>query len=93
MFQRNIRNLSVSSNENLYFVKTRTKEAALSSHRNYNNNVPQHHFKEKFLGLQNLRKIKNIVIQKSDKGNSVVIVNKTDYLEKMENLLIDTQKF
>ena len=37
--------------------------------------------------------VKNIVIQKSDKGNSVVIVDKADYLDKMENFLNDTQKF
>ena len=48
--------------------------------------------KEEFLALQNLRKNKNIVIQKSDKGNSVVVVDKADYLDKMENLLNDTQK-
>ena len=67
------------SNEDLDFVKTRTKEAALFSYRNYNNNVPQHPSKEEFLALQNLHKNKNIVIQKSDKGNSVVIVGKADY--------------
>ena len=37
--------------------------------------------------------VKNIVIQKSDKGNSVVIVDKADYLDKMENFLNDTRKF
>ena len=75
------------------FCKTRTKGACLSSYRNYNNNVPQHLSKEKFLALQNLRKNKNIVIQKSDKGNSAVVVDKADYLNKMENLLNDTRKF
>ena len=38
-------------------------------------------------------KNKNIAIQKSYKGNSVVIVDKADYLDKMENLLNDTRKF
>ena len=42
LFYRNIRNLDILSNEDLDFVKTRTKEAALYSYRNYNNNVPQH---------------------------------------------------
>ena len=93
LFYRNIRNLGILSNEDLDFVKTRTKEAALSSYRNYNNNVPQHLSKEEFLALQNLRKNKNIVIQKSDKGNSVVVVDKADYLDKMDNLLNDTRKF
>ena len=37
--------------------------------------------------------IKNIVIQKSNKGNSVIIVDKADYLDKMENLLNDTREF
>ena len=69
------------------------KEAALSTYRNYNNNVPQHLSKEEFLALQNLRKNKNIVIQISDKGNSVVVVDKADYLDKMDNLLNDTRQF
>ena len=81
------------SNEHLDFVKIRTKEAALSSYRNYNNNVPRHLSKVEFLALQNLRKNKNIVIQKSDKGKSVVVVDKADYLDKLENLLNDTRKF
>ena len=79
--------------EDLDFVKTRTKEAALSSYRNYNNNVPQHLSKEEFLALQNLRKNKNIVIQKSDKGNSVVVVDKADYSDKIESLLNVLPKF
>ena len=69
VFSRNICNLGILSNEDQDFVKTRTKEAALSSYQNYNKNVPQHLSKEEFLALQNLRKNKNIVIQKSDKGN------------------------
>ena len=39
-----------------------------------------------FFGLENLRTNKNIVIQ-GFKGNSVVIVDKADYLDKMANLL------
>ena len=93
LLYRNIRNLGILANEDLDFVKTRTKNAALSSYRNYNNNVPQNLSKEEFLVLQNLRKNKNIVIQKSGKSNSVVIVDKADYLDKMENLLNDTRKF
>ena len=93
LFYRNIRNFGIFSNGDLDFGKTRAKEAALSSYRNYNNNVPQHLSKEEFLALQNVRKNKNIAIQKSDKGNSVVVVHKADYLDKMENRLNDTRKF
>ena len=65
-------------NEDLDFVKTTAKEAALSSYRNYNNNVTQYLSNEEFLALQVLRENRNIVIQKLDQGNSVVIVDKTD---------------
>ena len=58
LFYRNIRNLGILSNEGLDFVKTITKEAALSSYRNCNNNVPQHLSNKEFLALQNLRKNK-----------------------------------
>ena len=92
MFYRNIHNLSILPNEDLDFVKTKTK-AALSSYQSYNNNISEHLSKGKFLALQNLRKNKNIVIQKSDNSNFVVVVDKADYLDKMENLLNDTQKF
>ena len=40
LFYRDIRDLGILADEDLDFVKTRTKEAALSSYRNYNNNVP-----------------------------------------------------
>ena len=77
-------------NEGLGFLKTKAKEASLSSYQNHNHNLQQHLSKKKFLTLKNLRKTENIVIQKSDNGNSVVIV---DYLDKMKNFLNDTCKF
>ena len=39
------------------------------------------------------RKNKNITIQKADKGNSVVIINRMIYIVKMEELLSDRSKF
>ena len=39
-----------------------------------------------------VHKNKNISMQKSDNDNPVVIFNKIDYLDKMENLLNDLQK-
>ena len=72
--------------------KIRFNKVAFSSYQNYNNNVLQHLSKEVFFGLENLRTNKNIVIQ-GFKGNSVVIVDKADYLDKMVNLLKMTWKF
>ena len=92
MFYRNIHTLGILSNEDLDFVKKRAKEAALSSYQNYNNNVPQNLSNKSFWLYKIYEKIKNIVIQKSGKGNSVVIVNKADYLNKMDNFLNDIWK-
>ena len=80
-------------NEDLDFVKAKNKEAAQSSYRSYYNNVPQNLFKEEFTALQNLSKNKDLIIQKYDKGNSVVIVDRQDYIKKMYDILSDQKKF
>ena len=54
----------------------------------YDNNVPQHLCKEKFFC-----KNKDIALQKSDKGESVVLVDKADHLNKMESLPNGVNKF
>ena len=40
-----------------------------------------------------LHKDKDIIIQKADKGNTVVILNRKDYVCKMKNILNDSSKF
>ena len=40
-----------------------------------------------------LLKNKDIIVQKSDKGNTVVILNIKDYVCKMKNILNDSSKF
>ena len=81
------------SNEDLDFVKTKTKETALSSFRQYNKNPQQNLSKEELTALTNLSIKNDILIQKSDKGNSVVILDKDTYVTRMENLLKDERKF
>ena len=73
---RKIRNFEVFSSKDLDFVKTKTKETALSSFRQYNKSPQQNLSKEELAALASLSKNKDIAIQKSDKGNSVVIVDK-----------------
>ena len=68
------------SSEDSDFVKAKTKEAALFSYRSYNNNVPQNLSKGEFIALQNLSK-------------NVVIVQRQDYLKKMNDILSDQKKF
>ena len=80
------------SNEDLDFAKAKTKEAALAFYRSYNNNVPKNLSKEEFIALQNLSKNKDLIIQESDKGNSVVIIQRQDYLKKLNDILSDQNK-
>ena len=94
LFYRDIRNFEILSNEDfLDFVKTKAKETVLSSFRQYNKNPQQNLSKEELVALTNLSKNKDIVIQKSDKGKSAVIVDKDTYIKRMENLLSDQRKF
>ena len=71
-------------------MKTKTKETALSSFRQYNKSPQQNLSKEQVAALASLSKNKDIVIQKSDK---VVIVDKETSIKRMENLLTDERKF
>ena len=76
LFYGDILNLEILSNEDLDFVKTKTKETALSSFRQYNKKPQQNLSKEELTALTYLNKNKDIVIEKSGKSNSVVIVDK-----------------
>ena len=71
-------------------MKTKTKETALSSFRQYNKSPQQNLSKEEVAALASLSKSKDIVILKSDK---VVIVDKETYIKRMENHLTDERKF
>ena len=45
------------------------------------------------LALKNLTECKDLVIQKADKSNTVVITDRTKYLEGIKSLLSDSSKF
>ena len=78
--------------EDLDFVKIKTKETALFSFRQYNKNPQQNLSKEELVALTSLSKSKDIVIQKSDNSNLVVLIDKDAYIKRMENLLCDQRK-
>ena len=46
LFYRSIDNLNILSRSNLDFTKTKIKDTAVTSFRNYNTNVPQHHLRK-----------------------------------------------
>ena len=80
-------------NEYKQFIKTRLKDSALTSLQSYNYNSEIKSAKQKRLTLSNLSNDKNIIIQKSDKGNSVVLRDKNKYLEGMSKILNNNAKF
>ena len=45
------------------------------------------------LALKDLIENRDLVIQKADKGNTVVILNKNDYISKLKVILSDSSKF
>ena len=92
LFFKDIHNLDILPKYDLGFVNEKAKEAVLSSYRYYNKNMFQNLSEEKFSALQNPSKIKDLIIQKSHKGNSVVIIDRLDYIKKMNEILSDQKK-
>ena len=95
MLFRNVRlddNLNVGT---LDFIRTRLKDIALSSFRDFKDSPARDNnlMKEEQECLKILSSKKDLVVQKSDKGNSIVILNKSDYLTKVKEIISDTTKF
>ena len=49
--------------------------------------------KEEDVALKDLSTNKNLIIQKSDKGNSVVLLNRNNYVKRINEMLSDSSKF
>ena len=91
-FYREIRKLPIEDHE-LEKVKTGIKKEAYTSFDNYNFWNELNISKEELLALKGLSSNKGIILQKADKGNSVVLVNKADYSKRMKELLSNIRKF
>ena len=81
--------------ESLLHLICKIKDIGLSSFRLYNKT--DHRYEnltdKEYDAFIQLSGNKNIIIQKADKGNTVVIVDKDVYVSKIEVLLKDTSKF
>ena len=77
---------SDNKDESLLQLKSKKKDVGLSSYRIYNKK--DHRFenlsREEYDTFINLSNNKNIIIRKADKGNTVVIIDWTNYLKEME---------
>ena len=79
----------------LMHLKSKIKDVGLSSFRLYNKK--DHRFEnlteDEYEAFLNFKSNKNIIIQKADKVNSVVVIDRLKYVSKVEELLSDRSKF
>ena len=75
------------------YFKSSLKQLAMSTFYNYKPESQYLLSKDEHCILKNLANDKSIVIMKPDKGNGVVLLDKSVYLEKMNLILSDSNKF
>ena len=82
-------------NKDMSVIKARLLDTALTSYQNFSRGQepPENLTSSEFKALKHLLKNKDIVIQKADKGNTVVILDKCSYISAIEEILNDKSKF
>ena len=76
-------------------IKVRLLDTAQISNKNFSSvrDLAENLTSNQFQALKYFLKKKNIVIQKEDKGNNVVILDKYSYVSAIEEILNDNGKF
>ena len=74
-------------------VKSRLGDSAYSSFKQVSRISDKNLSREEVKALNNLVKNKNLVIQKADKGNKIIVLNRSDYISKLIKILEDTSNF
>ena len=75
------------------FIKSRLRDSAFLLSKNTGKTLEKNLPKEEFDALKILLKKKDIIVQRADKCNTVVMLNRKDYVCKMRNILNDETKF
>jgi len=91
---RGLRALKINE-ETVSFERFKNKfsDHAYSYCQNYNFNNLKNLSDNELKGLKELKKDRSIIICKADKGNCVVLLKKAEYVNEIESLLSDTDKF
>ena len=89
---RDIKELSVDDSI-LERVKVDMNKVCLSLFENFKFKVEVNITSDEIKSLKNLSSRKDIIIQKADKGNSVVLLDKSDYIKRMTEMLSDIDEF
>ena len=76
-------------------IKARLLDTALTSYQDFSSDrePPENLTSSEFKALKRLSKNKDIVVQKGDKGNTVLILDKCSYISAIEEILSDRSKF
>ena len=91
---RDVRGIELQDKAKQDLLKSKLKEIALSSFYDFTNAHHAHKnlTAEEINSLQKLASNHDLIIQKSDKGNSVVLLDKNVYTERIEVILSDKSK-
>ena len=89
---RDVKKLSLDGNI-LERIKVDIKKTCYSSFDNYNFDNELNITQEELAILKKLGDRDDLIIQKADKGNNVVILNKIDYINRMREILSNSSKF
>ena len=86
---------NIASLVDLASVKARLQNTAFTSYLAFNkdNSLYSNFNKDEFESLWKLKNENNLVIQKANKGSTIVILDKDSYLKSVETLLKDFSKF
>ena len=94
LLYRDFHTLEKKENE-LVFAKNELRHIAYSSFKAYNKK--EHKFenitKLEHKAFLELLELKDLIIQKADKGNVIVVIDKNTYFTKMSTILNDETKF
>ena len=76
-------------------IKARLLDTPLTSYQNFSSDrePPENLTSSEFKALKRLSKNKDIRVQKGDKGNTVLILDKCSYISAIEEILNDISKF
>ena len=82
-------------NEDMSLIKARLLNTSLTSYQKLSNDQdpPKNLTPAEFKAIKLLLKNKNIVIQKADNGNNVVVLDKCSYISTTEEILNDNPNF
>ena len=70
-------------------IKSKLRDPVFSSYKKNGETFEKNLPKEEFDALKILLKNKDIIVQKAEKGNAVVILNRKEYVCKMKIILND----